>query len=214
MNSDERVGTSRHYPILDEGRTLNHKLFDYYNRMEATVDIKAHQGGFLVNKDIALGPPIDHEKYEKAMRGEFEGNFKNRHDFFESVDDVCFVKKQKLCSRLDEFYCGSCFDFYNHLTCHHAAIFQYQTTLPVAATKLCTTRGAIHRRIARGNSRIEKTKERRLARAKETNKEMESEKAAIKPVREIFLLHTDGGIPSSNMPIGLPLGVQGTSRES
>jgi hypothetical protein len=53
VNSDEHVGTSHHYPILDEGRTLNHKLFGYYHSMAANVDIKVYNNsGFLVNSKI------------------------------------------------------------------------------------------------------------------------------------------------------------------
>jgi hypothetical protein len=213
VNSDERVGTSRHYPILDESRTLNHKLFGYYHSMDANVDIKEFNGGFLVNKEVALGTPIDDAKYEKAMSGEFNGDFKHRHEFFESVDDLCFVQKQKLSSHHPEFYCGSCFDFYNHLTCHHAAIFQYQAILPMAAKKLPTTRGAVQRRRARGNTRVDKIKRRRLERAMETNKEMQSEKEAIKPLRKIFDAHTQEGPlkPSvettANVLAPMPMGI-------
>jgi hypothetical protein len=212
VNSDERVGTQRHYPILDERRTLTHHLFNYYNSLDLKVDIKSYQGGFLVNKDIALGTQIDDKKYGQAMNGQFEGDFTNRHEFFESADDVCFVRKQKLCSRLEEFYCGSCFDFYNHLTCHHAAIFQYKNTLPMVANKLATTRGAVRRRREKGGkNRIEKAKHRRLARELDSIKEIVSEREAIQPVREIFargqalVSITPQGIESDSPPQVIPI---------
>jgi hypothetical protein len=52
------------------------------------------------------------------------------------MNDLCLVKKQSLDPNKDSFYTGSCFHFYNHLSCHHAAVFQYADKLPTAANKI------------------------------------------------------------------------------
>jgi hypothetical protein len=43
--------------------------------------------------------------------------------------DICSVTEQ------DPFCTGSCFHFYNHLSCHHRAVLQYADKLPTLAKK-------------------------------------------------------------------------------
>jgi hypothetical protein len=43
------------------------------------------------------------------------------------------VTKQQLDPKKGPFYTGSCFYFYNHLSCHHAAVLQQFDILPTLA---------------------------------------------------------------------------------
>jgi hypothetical protein len=174
VNSSERVSTVRHYPILNKEKTLTKSLFDYYNQVDLVSDIVKFGDGFLVNKEIALGSAINVDLYQKSLLGEFEGTFDQRHLFVERVDDLCFVRKLKLSKKHPEFYCGSCFDFYNHLSCHHAAIFQYKTCLPTLSHKIPQSRGSVMRRLKKGRDRLQRAKEKRLTRSQASSIEAKS----------------------------------------
>jgi hypothetical protein len=52
------------------------------------------------------------------------------------VNELCFVTKKQLDPKQKPFFTGSCFHFYNHLTCNHAAVFQYADELPTLAKKI------------------------------------------------------------------------------
>jgi hypothetical protein len=186
VNSTERVNTERHYPILDQEKTMTPSLFEYYNQLDLTVDTQKWSDGYLVNKEIALGSPIDVDLYVKTLKGEFDGTYENRHQFVERVDDVCFVRKTKL-SKIDPaFYCGTCFDFFNHLNCHHAAIFQYQDTLPGRAHKLPQRRNAVNRRNKKGMDRLERSKQKRKVRNEQLRKEDMADKVTEETVMNVF----------------------------
>jgi hypothetical protein len=49
---------------------------------------------------------------------------------------IFMVKKQHLDSNKDLASTGFCFHFYNHLSCHHEAVFQYTNKLPTLAKKI------------------------------------------------------------------------------
>ena len=186
VNSSERVNTERHFPILNREKSLNPGLFDYYNQLDITLDTLKWSDGYLVNKEVALGTVIDVDLYIKTLKGEFEGTFQNRQMFVERVDDVCFVRKLKLCSKHPAFYCGSCFDFYNHLTCHHAAIFQYRDALPQCAHKLPQRRNAVSRRNKKGMDRLQRAKHKRLIRNESLRKENRAEQIIEASLMDVF----------------------------
>jgi len=186
FNSSERVNTVRHYPILDKAKTLTPSLFEYYNKLDLKTDVAKFGDGFLVNKDIAVGNKINIELYVKTMQGKFEGTFENRHTFVERVDDLCFVRKQKLSSKHPEMYCGSCFDFYNHLTCHHSAIFQYESCLPELAHKIPQSRASVIRRGKKGRDRIQRAREKRQMRTDTLGLEAKSNKTEVATLLEVF----------------------------
>jgi hypothetical protein len=70
------------------------------------------------------------------MEGICELEHKDRQLFYHRVNDFCLVKKQRLDPNKDLFFTGSCFHSYNHLSCHHATVFQYAHTLPTLAKKI------------------------------------------------------------------------------
>jgi hypothetical protein len=186
VNSSERVSTVRHYPILDKKKTLTTPLFEYYNKVDMATDVVKFGDGYLVNKDIALGNNINIDMYVKTMNGKFEGTFENRHLFVERVDDLCFVRKHKLSSKHPEMYCGSCFDFYNHLSCHHAAIFQYKSSLPELAHKIPQSRGSNERRRKKGKDRIQRAIEKRQIRTDTLGVEAKTKKTEGATLLEVF----------------------------
>jgi hypothetical protein len=139
VNSCERTEVERNFPILDQHKTLKHALFQFYLQFDTKVDCVPYKDGFLVNREYTLGQPIDVQRikrYEESMEGIFELGDEDRALFYNRVNDLCLVKKQSLDPNKDAFYTGSCFHFYNHLSCHHAAVFQYADKLPTAANKI------------------------------------------------------------------------------
>ena len=54
VNSSERVNTERHYPILDQEKTMTPSLFEYYNQIDLMVDTLKWSDGYLVNKDMMV----------------------------------------------------------------------------------------------------------------------------------------------------------------
>jgi hypothetical protein len=83
-------------------------------------------------------------------------------------------------------YCGSCFDFYNHLSCHHAAIFQYKSCLPELAHKIPQSRGSNIRRSKKGKDRIQRAREKRQIRTDTLGFEARTNKTEVATLMEVF----------------------------
>jgi hypothetical protein len=166
INSIERTEVERNFPILDETKTLKPALFEYYNEFDKKVDCVPYKNGFLVNRFYTLGEPIDAiriKRYEDSLDGKFELEYKDRHLFYNRVNDLCMVTKQQLDPSKNCFYTGTCFHFYNHLSCHHAAVLQYAEKLPTLAKKISQEKQGRNKRKKTGLDRINKYHLRRMA---------------------------------------------------
>ena len=129
----------RNFPILNEKKTMKAPIFEYFLQFDKVVDRVTYKDGYLVNGKYSLGDPIDASSvlfYEASLSGHFEMECSQRHLFYSRVNELCFVSKKKLDPNRDAFFTGSCFHFYNHLSCHHAAILQYSDKLPTFAKKI------------------------------------------------------------------------------
>jgi hypothetical protein len=114
-------------------------LLQFFLQFDRKVDCVPYSDGFLVNCGYTLGQPIDQEhiqQYEDYMEGACELEQEDRQLLYHRVNDFCLVKKQRLNPNKDPFFTGSCFHFYNHLSCHHAAVFQFAHMLPTLAKKI------------------------------------------------------------------------------
>jgi hypothetical protein len=78
--------------------------------------------------------------YEDSLAGKFQFQFSQRRLFYSRVNELCFVSKQQLDPKREQFFTGSCFHFNNHLSCHHAAVLQYPDKLPIFAKKISQER--------------------------------------------------------------------------
>ena len=139
VNSIERTEVERNFPILDEKKTMRSPLFDYFLKFDKLVDCVPYQHGFLINRKYSLGEPINAERvkfYEDSLAGNFEFQFSQRSLFYSRVNELCFVSKQQLDPKREPFFTGSCFHFYNHLSCHHAAVLQESDKLHIFAKKI------------------------------------------------------------------------------
>jgi hypothetical protein len=139
VNSIERTEVERNFPILDKSKTMKPALFQFFLQFDRKVDCVPYNDGFLVNREYTLGQPIYGQRinqYQDSMEGIFELEIKDRELFYHRVNDFCMVKKQRLYPNRGPFFTGSCFHFYNHLSCHHAAVFQYANKLPTLAKKI------------------------------------------------------------------------------
>jgi hypothetical protein len=76
------------------------------------------------------------KRYEDTLSGQFELEFSECGVFYSRVNELCYVTKQQLDPKKGPFYTGSCFYFYNHLSCHHAAVLQQFDILPTLAKKI------------------------------------------------------------------------------
>jgi hypothetical protein len=114
-------------------------LFEVYLEFDL-VDCVQYKDGFLLNREYNLGEPIDAIRvniYESSLDGEFELDYSVEHHFFyHRVNELCFVTKKQLDPKQKPFFNGSCFHFYNCLTCNHASVFQYADKLPTLAKKI------------------------------------------------------------------------------
>jgi hypothetical protein len=157
VNSIERTEVERNFPILYESKTLKDDLFEYYGNFNRMVDCVPYKDGFMVNKQSTLGIAIDVSRitaYEESLNGKFELEAADREVFYNRVNDLCFVTKKTLDSKMDSFYTGSCFHFYNRLSCHHAAVLQYADQLPTAAKKISQEKQGRHKRRKMGRERM------------------------------------------------------------
>jgi hypothetical protein len=66
--------------------------------------------------------------------------------FYSRVNELCYLTKQQLDPKKGPFYTGSCFCFYNHLSCHHAAVLQHADILPTLAKKISQEKQARRKR--------------------------------------------------------------------
>jgi hypothetical protein len=136
FNSIERTEVERNFPILDQMKSMKPALFEYYLMFNKLVNCVQYKDGFLVNREYNLGEPIDAirvKRYESSLHGKFELDYSERHFFYHRVNELCFVTKKQLNPKQKPFFTGSCFHFYNHLPCNHAAVFQYAFELPTLA---------------------------------------------------------------------------------
>jgi hypothetical protein len=166
VNSIERTEVERNYPILDESKTMKPLLFQFFLQFDRKLDYVPYGDGFLVNRGFTLGQPIDQEciqKYEDSMEGICELEHKDRQLFYHRVNDICLVKKQRLNPNKYPFFTGSCFHFYNHLSCHHALVFQYAHTLPILAKKLSQEKQGRNKRRKTSLGRKNKWQMRKMA---------------------------------------------------
>ncbi len=184
VNSIERTEVERNYPILDESKTMKPLLFQFFLQFDRKVDCVPYGDGFLVNRGYTLGQPIDQERiqqYEDSMEGIFELDNKDRQLFYHRVNDFCMVKKKRLDPNKDPFFTGSCFHFYNHLSCHHAAVFQYAHTLPTLAKKISQEKQGRNKRRKTGLERRNKWEMRKMAEQQDRlNSSMQTEQRAGK----------------------------------
>ncbi len=114
-------------------------LFEFFLEFDKQVDCFQYKEGYLVNREYSLGEPINcHrvKRYEDTLSGQFELGSSERHVFYNRVNELCYVTKQQLDPKKEPFYTGSCFYFYNHLSCHHAAVLQHADMLPTLAKKI------------------------------------------------------------------------------
>ena len=142
------------------------ELFQYFLEFDKMVDCVPYQEGFLVNRKYTLGLPIDDARiqgYDKSLNGKFELGTPERETFYNRVNDLCFVIKKQLDPNQDSFYTGSCFHFYNRLSCHHAAVLQYADKLPTYAKKISQEKQGRNSRRKTGLERINKGQLRRMA---------------------------------------------------
>jgi hypothetical protein len=156
VNSIERTKVERNYPILDESKTMKPLLFQFFLQFDRKLDCVPYGDGFLVNRGYTLGQPIDQERiqqYEDSMEGICELEHEDRQLFYHRVNDFWLVKKQRLDPNKNPFFTGSCFHFYNHLSCHHAAVFQYAHTLPTLAKKISQEKQGRNKRRKTGQER-------------------------------------------------------------
>jgi hypothetical protein len=166
FNSIERTEVERNFPILDEMKSMKPALFEYYLEFDKLVDCLQYKDGFLVNREYNLGEPIDAirvNRYESSLDGEFELDYSERHFFYHRVNELCFVTKKQLDPKQKPFYTGSCFHFYNHLTCNHAAVFQYGDKLPTLAKKISQEKQGRKKRRKTGLQRANKYQLRKMA---------------------------------------------------
>jgi hypothetical protein len=147
--SIERTEVKRNFPILGKTKTMKPLLFQLFLQFNRKVDCIPYCPGFLVNCGYTLGQPIDQEhiqQYEDSLEGIFELDIKDIELYYHQVNDLCMVKKQGLDPNKDPFFAGTCFHFYNHLSCHHATVFQYAHTLPALAKKISQEKQGKHKR--------------------------------------------------------------------
>ncbi len=166
FNSIERTEVERNFPILDEMKSMKPALFEYYLEFDKLVDCLQYKDGFLVNREYNLGEPIDAirvNRYESSLDGEFELDYSERHFFYYRVNELCFVTKKQLDPKQKPFFTGSCFHFYNHLTCNHAAVFQYADELPTLAKKISQEKQGRKKRRITGLERPNKYQLRKMA---------------------------------------------------
>jgi hypothetical protein len=138
-NSIERTEVERNFPILDVSKTMKPPLFEFFLEFDKQVDCFQYKEGYLVNREYSLGEPINcHrvKRYEDTLSGQFELDSSERRVFYNQENELCYVTKQQLDPKKEPFYTGSCFYFYNHLSCHHAAVLQHADILPTLAKKI------------------------------------------------------------------------------
>ena len=200
VNSTERTEVERNFPILDETKTMKPLLFEYYLQFDKNVDCVQYQTGYLVNRKYSLGETIDSARiteYEDSLLGKFELDYSKRHLFYNRVNDLCFVKKERLDPNQEPFYTGTCFHFYNHLSCHHAAVFQYANTLPTFAKKISQEKGGRKKRRKTGLERINKYHLRKMAE--------QQDRLTSVCVEHDVSCNVEDGIPLHNGPICHPI---------
>ena len=166
FNSIERTEVERNFPILNEMKSMKPALFEYYLEFDKLVDCVSYKEGFLVNREYNLGEPIDTirvNRYESSLDGEFELDYRERHCFYHRVNELCFVTKKQLDPKQKPFFTGSCFHFYNHLTCNHAAVFQYADKLPTVAKRISQEKQGRKKRRKTGLQRANKYQLRKMA---------------------------------------------------
>ena len=83
--------------------------------------------------------------------------------FYHRVNELCFVRRKQLDPKQKPFFTGSCFHFFNHLTCNHAAVFQYADKLPTLAKKISQEKQGRKKRRKTGLQRINKYQLRKMA---------------------------------------------------
>jgi hypothetical protein len=128
FNSIESTEVKHNFPILDQMKSMKPALFEYYLEFNKLVGCVQYKDGFLVNREYNLGEPINAicvKRYESSLQGEFELDYSEQHFFYHRVNELCIVTKKQLDPKQKSFFTGSCFHFYNHLKCNHAAVSQY-----------------------------------------------------------------------------------------
>jgi hypothetical protein len=167
FNSIERTEVERNFPILDQMKSMRPALFEYYLEFNKLVDCVQYKDGFLVNREYNIGEPINAirvQSYESSLQGDFELDYSSeRHFFYHRVNELCFVTKKQLDPKQKPFFTGSCFHFYNHLTCNHAAVFQYADELPTLAKKISQEKQGRKKRRKTGLERPNKYQLRKMA---------------------------------------------------
>jgi hypothetical protein len=166
FNSIERTEVEHNFPILDQMKSMKPALLEYYLEFNKLVDCVQYKDGFLVNREYNLGEPINDihvQRYESSLQGEFELDYSERHFFYHRVNELCFVTKKQLDPKQKPFFTGSCFHFYNHLTCNHAAVFQYADELPTLAKKMSQEKQGRKKRRKTGLERPNKYQLRKVA---------------------------------------------------
>jgi hypothetical protein len=189
INSIERTEVERNFPILDETKTMKPLLFEFFLEFDKQVDCFPYKEGYLVNRKYSLGEPINCDRvkrYEDSLAGKFELESSERHVFYSRVNELCFVTKQQLDPKKEPFYTGSCFHFYNHLSCHHAAVLQYAHILPTMAKKISQEKQGRRKRRKTGLQRVNKYHLRKMA---EEHARLSSVDIGVPPISTIIGHH-------------------------
>jgi hypothetical protein len=158
VNSIERMEVERNSLILDVTKTMKPPLFEFFLEFDKPVDCFPYEEGYLVNRGYSLGEPITCVRvirYEDTLAGQFELESSECCAFYSRVlNDLCYVTKQRLHPQKEPFYTGLCFHFYNHLSCHHAAVLQHAELLPTLAKKISQENQGRRKRQKTGLQRV------------------------------------------------------------
>jgi hypothetical protein len=166
VNSIERMEVERNFPILDVTKMMKAPHFEFFLEFDKQVDCFLYEEGYLVNRGYSLGEPITCvwvKRYKDTLAGQFELEFSERHAFFSQVNDLCYVTKQRLDPKKEPFYTFSCFHFYKHLSCHHAAILQHAELLPTLAKNISQEKQGRRKRQKTGLQCVGKNHLRKMA---------------------------------------------------
>ncbi len=98
------------------------------------------------------------------MKDNFELEVTDRHMLYSRwVNDLYLVMEKDPDPKQQPFYTGSCFHFYNHLSCHHAAVLQYAEVLPTIAKKISQEKQGRRKRQKTGLQHVNKCHLRKMA---------------------------------------------------